>query len=83
MGKLKVHVYDVPNQPVLISVKALKKLGAIVDFSRNEILYKHVDPKAVVPLEVASNGHCLMPLGGDLLAGAVMRAQPFSSLAEE
>ena len=83
VGKLKVHVYDVPNQPVLISVKALTKLGTIVDFSRNEILYKHVDPKAVVPLEVASNGHCLMPFGGDLLAGAVMRAQPFSSLAEE
>ena len=83
VGKLKVHVHDVPNQPVLISVKALKKLGAVIDFSRNEILYKHVDPKAVVSLETASNGHCLMPLGGDLLAGAVMRKQPFSNLADE
>ena len=42
VGKLKVHVHDVPNQPVLISVKARKKLGAVIDFSRNEIVYKHV-----------------------------------------
>ena len=83
VGKLQVHVHDVPNQPVLISVKALRKLGAVIDFSRSEILYKNVDPTAVVPLEVASNGHCLMPLGGDLLAGAKHRAQPFSSLALE
>eukprot|EP00435_Cladocopium_sp_Y103_P054009 s378_g17.t1 len=83
VGKLQVHVHDVPNQPVLISVKALRKLGAVIDFSKNEILYKNVDPKAVVPLEVASNGHCLMPLGGDLLAGAKHRTHPFSSLAAE
>ena len=83
MGKLRVHVHDIPNQPVLISVKALRKLGAVVDFSRDEILYKAIDPKAVAPLEVASRGHCLMPLGGDLLAGAVMRRQPFTTLAAE
>ena len=83
VGKMRVHVHDVPNQPVLISVKALKKLGAVIDFSTDEILYKHVDPKAVVPLEVASNGHCLMPLGDDLLAGAKMRTLPFASLSDE
>eukprot|EP00435_Cladocopium_sp_Y103_P026359 s1589_g6.t1 len=69
-GRLQIHVHAVPNQPVLVSVKALRKLGGVIDCSRDEILYKNVNPKAVVPLEVASSGHCLMALGGDLLAGA-------------
>ena len=82
-GRLQIHVHDVPNQPVLISVKALRKLGAVIDFSKNEVLYKHVNPRAVIPLEVAGNGHCLMPLGCDLLAGARFREQPFHNLADE
>ena len=82
-GKLKIHVHDMPDQPVLISVKALKQLGAIVDFDRNEVIYQKVCDRSVVPLEAASNGHLLMPLNGNLLAGARKRATAFKDLAAE
>ena len=83
LGAMAVHVHEVPNQPILISVKALKSLGAVVDFARDEVIYKHLCPHSVVSLESAKNGHLLMPLGGNLLAGAVKRAQPFSQLGDE
>ena len=82
-GKLQVAVHDIPNQPVLISVKALKSLGAVIDFSTGEVVYRSVDPHAVVPLEEAANGHLLMPLCGDLLAGSFHRRSPFSGLRNE
>jgi len=81
-GNLQVHVHDVENQPVLISIKALKALGAVLDFENDEVIYRKVCPRSVVPLEAASNGHLLMPLGGDLLKGAKIRKEPFSSLSE-
>ncbi len=82
-GKLQVAVHDIPNQPVLISVKALKSLGAVIDFSAGEVVYRKVDPHSVVPLEEAANGHLLMPLCGDLLAGSIYRKSPFLGLRNE
>lgn len=82
-GSLKIHVHDVPQQPILISVKSLKQLGAVIDFEKNEILYKRVCKHSVVQLECAKNGHLLMPLCGDLLSGAKKRTTPFESLASE
>ena len=73
-GSLEIHVHDVPDQPVLISVKALKKLGAILDFGRNEVVYRKVCDKSVVPLEVAGNGHLLMPLNGNPFGGSPQAA---------
>ena len=82
-GSLEIHVHDVPDQPVLISLKALKKLGAIIDFGRNEVVYRKVCDKSVVPLEVAGNGHLLMPLNGNLLEGAHKRQTSLQSLSSE
>ena len=82
-GQMQIHVHDVPDQPILVSVKSLKALGAILDFSRNEVIYTKVCDRSVVPLQVAANGHLLMPLTGDLLAGSHQRATSFKSLAHE
>lgn len=83
VGNMTIHVHELPNQPILISIKALRSLGAIVDFSRNEVIYKSLCPHSVVKLESASNGHLLMPLGDDLLQGAQKRSRPFSTLSDE
>ena len=82
-GKMEIHIHDMPDQPVLVPVKALKKLGAILDFGRSEILYRNVCDRSVVPLETAANGHLLMPLNGNLLEGAQKRQQPFRQLKDE
>lgn len=83
LGDLAVHVHEVPNQPVLISVRTLKKLGAIVDFGSNKVIYQKLCPKSVMSLEEADNGHLLMPLTSDLLDGAVKRTSPFQGLDHE
>ena len=81
-GSFEVHVHDSPGQPVLVSRKALRSLGAIVDFSNNQAIYTKVDPTMVVDLNEAANGHLLMPLTGNLLNGGVQRKSPLTSLVE-
>ena len=39
VGKMQLRVHDTPGQPALISVKALKNLGAVIDFSTNECIF--------------------------------------------
>ena len=51
-GSMEVHIHDAPGQPVLISRKALRSLGAVIDFGTNEVVYRNVDARTVVPLRV-------------------------------
>lgn len=81
-GRLEVHVHDSPGQPILISRKALKALGAVLDFRTGEVIYTKVNAHRVVKLEEASNGHLLMPMTGNLLSEGVDRPTPFVSLHE-
>ena len=82
-GNMEVHVHDTPQQPILVSRKALRSLGAVIDFERNQVIYRHVDPKMVVNLMEAENGHLLMPLTGNLTAGGVPRETALQSLSDE
>ena len=81
-GKFEVHVHDSPNQPILLSRKALKALGAIIDFRNGDVIYTSVDSSKVCRLPEASNGHLLMPMTGDILEGACSRRAEFVSLRE-
>ena len=82
-GSLEVHVHDAPGQPILVSRKSLRALGAVIDFATNKCVFKHVDARKVLTLPEAENGHLLMPVTGDIMAGATSRRTFFSSLAEE
>ena len=83
VGDMSIHVHDLPNQPILVSIKSLRALGAVVDFGRNEVIYRSICPLSVVRLEQAANGHLLMPLSDNLLAGATRRKQAFGALGDE
>ena len=83
LGSMEVHVHDTPKQPVLISKKALKALGAIIDFGENQVIYRRVNDKVVAPLKEAENGHLLMPLTGNITAGGSQRSTPFLGLFHE
>ena len=82
-GSMEVHIHDAPGQPVLISRKALRSLGAVIDFGTNEVVYRQVDACTVVPLQEAPNGHLLMPLTGNLLNGGTSRKTEFKGLHDE
>jgi hypothetical protein len=32
-GNMEIHVHDTPGQPILVSRRALRSLGAVLDFS--------------------------------------------------
>ena len=82
LGQMKIAVHEIPGQPVLLSIAALRKLGAVIDFEKNEMVMRKVNPSAVVKLEEAPNGHQLFPLTEDLWKSAVQRSIPFSSLRD-
>ena len=82
-GKMKVHVHDIPGQPVLLSVQSLRALGAVIDFGRDEAIFKTLSPSSVIQLETTDSGHQLFPLVGDALQGARRRKTPFRSLYDD
>ena len=82
-GKMELHVHDSPGQPALISIKALKNLGAILDFGSGECILAKVNRKAVIQLEEAQNGHLLFPLVTNVFEKARLRSKPFLGLSAE
>ena len=82
-AKMRIHLHDIPGQPVLLSVKSLRSLGAIIDFERDEAIFRRLDPTRVARLETTESGHQLFPLVENVLQGAQQRRTPFRSLIED
>ena len=81
-GQMKVHLHDIPGQPVLLSVQSLRSLGAVIDFSNNEAIFKALDPTKVVTLETTPSGHQLFPLTQDVLSNARRMSRPFKGFQD-
>lgn len=80
MGNMRVHVHDVPGQPVLLSIAALRHLGAIIDFEKDEMILRNICADRVIPLERTFGGHQVFPLTQDIFKDSVKRDKPFSTL---
>lgn len=83
LGKMKIHVHNIEGQPVLMSIASLRALGAVIDFDRDEAIFKKIDPCRVISLERAPSGHQLFPLTEDILSLGVSRVSPFLSLHDQ
>ena len=68
-GGMHVAVHELPGQPVLMSIKSLRALGAVIDYDRDEMILKKVNSKKVVKLERADSGHQLFPMVTDIYQG--------------
>ena len=79
---MRVHVHEVPNQPVLLSIASLRKLGAVIDFNEDKMILKAVDPCRVIKLERTSSGHQVFPLTEDVYSSSTCRQHAFKSLCE-
>lgn len=79
-GKMKIHVHEIPQQPILMSIQALRRMGAVIDFERDECIFRNIDPSRVVRLERAASGHQVFPLTEDVYRESTRRANPFVSL---
>ncbi|OLQ10860.1 hypothetical protein AK812_SmicGene5400 [Symbiodinium microadriaticum] len=81
-SRMRIHVHDIPGQPVLLSVKSLRALGAVIDFSNNQAVFKSLNAAAVVDLETTESGHQLFPLTRDVLQGSTPLSQPFTTFKQ-
>lgn len=82
-GKMKIHVHEIPQQPILLSIQALRTMGAVIDFERDECIFRNIDPSRVVKLERAASGHQVFPLTEDVYSGSSRRVEPFVSLQSD
>ncbi|CAE7481400.1 unnamed protein product [Symbiodinium necroappetens] len=81
-GKIVVHALDEGEGPVLFSIDALRKLKALIDFEKDLIVFRALDPCKVVPLKRSQTGHQLLDLTADLFEKARGRTKPVPSLDE-
>ena len=65
-AQLGIHGMEAPGVPILLSVKALEKLGAIIDFKRGVAILSEVSDR-VIRLERSPSGHYLLDLAGDMV----------------
>ena len=81
-GQLQVHTLNRGTGPILLSISSLRALGALIDFERDLIVFRKVDPSRVIQARRSTTGHQLLPLSGNLYAGSQKASQPIASLAE-
>ena len=79
-GGMNIAVHEIPGQPVLLSVRSLRALGAVIDFANDHMILTRVCRNKVIPLERASSGHQLFPLSDDPYKHAKHRSSSFVSL---
>lgn len=79
---LKVHALDKGHAPVLISVDSMRRMGAIVDFRRDEAVFTAINPKKLVKLQRSSAGHQLIPLTSDFMTGGEEFSNAVNSLRQ-
>ncbi len=77
---LKIHALDQGQAPVLISVDSLRKMGAVVDFSTDEVVFTKINPNKLVKMSRSAAGHQLIPLTADFMEQGVQLSQAVTSL---
>ena len=78
----RVHVIPEGRAPILMSIETLRRLGAIVDFARDEAIFTRLCPHTLIPLERSQLGHQLLPLGEDFLSRGRPLKQAVTSLGQ-
>ena len=64
----RVHVIPDGQAPILMSIDTLRRLGAIIDYGKDQAIFTNLCPKTLVSLERSQLGHQLLPLGADFLS---------------
>ena len=81
-AQLGIHGMEAPGVPILLSVKALEKLGAIIDFKHGVAILSEVSDR-VIRLERAPSGHYLLDLAGDMVLDSEGMAKAATPEASE
>ncbi|CAK9042333.1 unnamed protein product [Durusdinium trenchii] len=82
MPVFQVQVLVEGKAPVLLSVDTLRKMGAIIDFASDEVIFSQVAPDKLIKLERSTSGHQLLPLTSDFFQGGEHLKRPVHSLKQ-
>ena len=80
-GELSVHTLEQGQSPILLSIEALRKLGAVIDFNADLVVFRHLNAGRIIRLARGKTGHQLLPLTEDWLGGAFEATQEIPSLS--
>ena len=78
--KLRVHSLDQGTVPILLSIQTLHKMGAIVDYGRNEAVFTRINPLKCLQLQTTTTGHQILPLTRDFMQRATVLQAPVHRL---
>ena len=79
-GELKVHCLDHGSGLLLLSVEALRKLMAVIDFDADLICFRALDDKKLIQEERSQTGHQLLPVTDDLYSRALTATRAIPGL---
>ena len=65
--KLQLYTLDCEGVPILIGMRTLRRLKAVVDFSKSLAIFVAVNPNLAIPLRRGKTGHLLIDLRCDWL----------------
>ncbi|CAE7250605.1 unnamed protein product [Symbiodinium sp. CCMP2592] len=80
VGVMQIHSLECGNGPILLSVDALRSLGAVVDFAHDMMVLTKLDSTKIIPLHRSATGHQLLSLTEDLFSNAYVSAIPVPDL---
>ena len=66
--------------PILLSIQTLRKMGAIVDYGRNEAVFTRINPLKCLQLQTTTTGHQILPLTRDFMQEATVLQAPVHRL---
>ena len=81
-GEIKVHCLDRGSGPLLLSVEALRKLKAVIDFEHDLVCLRALDDTRLIRVERSQTGHQLIPLTDDLYSNSVPATRAVPSLED-
>ena len=79
-GAIRIHALDRGEGPILLSISTLRTLGAVIDFERDLVCFRKLDPKKIVKVERTSTGHQVISLAQDLLKNGIEARQAVPGL---
>ena len=69
-GEISVHTLDKGQSPILLSIDTLRRLGALIDFQADLVVFRNLDSRRIVQLSRSRTGHQLLPMTSDWLENA-------------
>ena len=81
-GEITIHALNKSEGPISLSVATLRKLGAVLDFENDLVVFRRLNRKKIIKVGRSATGHQTLSLKDDLYNNAEEATQDVPSLRE-